>query len=103
MTPMDSVTPLLNQLEIELRAASLWQDHRPAPSALNSVVPFAMDTLAPHQWLQWVFIPNMHQAIDAGAVPRGFCLEPYFAQVWRDTSTFSALLTLIQQIDKECQ
>jgi uncharacterized protein YqcC (DUF446 family) len=100
---MDSVTPLLNQLEIELRALSLWQEKSPAPSALRSGMPFAMDTLAPHQWLQWVFIPNMQQALIAGNVPRGFCLEPYFAEVWHDTPTFTALLTLIKRIDKECQ
>jgi uncharacterized protein YqcC (DUF446 family) len=103
MTINVSLIPLLDQLETELRTLTLWQPRSPNQDALNSVIPFAMDTLAPHQWLQWVFIPKIRHALLADNPPRGFSLEPYFAEAWQGQSEYTSLLTVIKQIDMECQ
>lgn len=103
MTIIASLIPLLDQLETELRTLALWQTVSPHQDNLNSSVPFAMDTLEPHQWLQWVFVPKMRRALNSDNVPRNFCLEPYFAQAWQGKPEFSSLLDVIVEIDKECQ
>ncbi|EOX4232831.1 YqcC family protein [Vibrio cholerae] len=94
---------LLDELEVRLRAAQLWQATSPSSQALASQEPFAVDTLLPHEWLQWIFLPKMQQAIAQNAVPRGFALEPYFSEVWQGEARYQVVLAVIQQIDKVCQ
>ncbi|OXB30673.1 pseudouridine synthase [Vibrio cholerae] len=93
---------LLDELEVRLRAAQLWQATPPSSQALVSQEPFAVDTLLPHEWLQWIFLPKMQQR-SPNAVPRGFALEPYFSEVWQGEARYQAVLAVIQQIDKVCQ
>ncbi|CSC32435.1 Domain of uncharacterised function%2C DUF446 [Vibrio cholerae] len=40
---------LLDELEVRLRAAQLWQATPPSSQALVSQEPFAVDTLLPHE------------------------------------------------------
>lgn len=94
---------LLDELEVTLRAADLWQVTPPNPQALASQQPFAVDTLLPHEWLQWIFLPKMRQAMAMNAIPRGFALEPYFSEVWKTQPDHHAALAVILQIDKVCQ
>ncbi|ENM5826917.1 YqcC family protein [Vibrio metoecus] len=98
-----TLVKLLDELESTLRAAQLWQATPPTPNALASQEPFAVDTLLPHEWLQWIFLPKMKQAIAQNAVPRGFALEPYFSEVWKTQPHHQAVIAVILQIDKACQ
>jgi len=94
---------VLQQLEAELRRCQLWQSQPPSAQALTSQEPFAIDTLAPHEWLQWVFMPRMLALIEAEApLPRGFALTPYFEEVWKDTPSHQPLLVLVMDIDRMC-
>ncbi len=47
-----------------MRRISLWESQRPSEEALSSLVPFCHDTLAFHQWLQWVFLPKMKTVLE---------------------------------------
>lgn len=68
---------LLEQLEQALREASLWQEKSPSAEALASTQPFAIDTLAFEQWLQWLFLPKMYQMIQQGNLPLRCDIAPY--------------------------
>lgn len=94
---------LLNQLEGELKRVELWQVARPSEEALQSSQPFALDTLAPEQWLQWIFLPKMREAIKVGAVPRGFVISSYFEQVWQGNAQHIGVVSLTKQIDEQCK
>ncbi len=59
MTINTKLTHALEQLEAELRQCELWQSTPPSEDALQSVEPFSIDTLEPHEWLQWIFLPTM--------------------------------------------
>jgi len=97
-----SLTILLKQLERQLREVELWQDTSPSRQALSSVEPFAIDTLEPQQWLQWVFLPKMHALIEAGhSLPKGFQLAPYFEECWKQQKQYLSVIAVIRQIDKE--
>jgi uncharacterized protein YqcC (DUF446 family) len=93
---------LLDELEQQLRDHSLWQLMPSCEEALKSREPFAIDTLEPEQWLQWIFIPRMTALIEGlQPVPSGFSIAPYFSECWRDDDK-AALLTVIERIDEVC-
>lgn len=68
---------LLEQLEQTLYDLNFWQDEKPSPEALASTQPFAIDTLAFEQWLQWLFIPKMYQLIQIDNLPPSCDITPY--------------------------
>jgi len=66
-------------IEQILRENALWQETIADPTALDSTQPFCMDTLEPHEWLQWVLIPRMHALLDSGyPLPTEFAVAPYY-------------------------
>ncbi|HEY3985342.1 YqcC family protein [Cedecea sp.] len=66
-------------LEQILRDHSLWQGLPPDSAAFESSQPFCMDTLQPHEWLQWVLIPRMHALLDSQhPLPEAFAVAPYY-------------------------
>ncbi|MDC0610438.1 YqcC family protein [Vibrio sp.] len=93
------IRDLLHNLRDELIAIGLWEQSPPDKEKLLSTTPFAMDTLAPHQWLQWIFIPKMFEAIDNRSVPKGFAVAPYFSECWKDNRDMSAVLVVLEEID----
>lgn len=91
----------LQAIEQVLRAPQLWQGIAPQPSAFESTQPFCMDTLEPHEWLQWVLIPRMHALIDSNQpLPVSFAIAPYYemaldaAHIGREP-----LLAALQELD----
>lgn len=68
---------LLQEVEAEMRRQGLWSAMPPSVEALSSVMPFMYDTLKPHQWLQWIFIPRTRALIDArGRLPGNCNIHP---------------------------
>ena len=63
MPGSEQVAALLIDVEAELRQLDRWQDVAPSRQALASSEPFCVDTLSFTQWLQFVFLPSMHQLI----------------------------------------
>jgi len=69
MTVEQRVLDIADQLlliERELQVQGWWVSTAPDPKALASVEPFAVDTMAFEQWLQWIFLPRMTQIIQGG-------------------------------------
>ncbi len=95
---------LLQELEARLQKHELWQETTPSAQALQSVEPFAIDTLHPHEWLQWVFIARMRVLIESNLpLPSGFAIEPYFSEVWKQQPHYGELLNILQSIDELCK
>ncbi len=91
----------LQAIEQVLREHQLWQGIAPKPAAFESTQPFCMDTLEPHEWLQWVLIPRMHALIDSNQpLPASFAIAPYYemaldaAHIGREP-----LLAALQELD----
>ncbi|ASA56592.1 YqcC family protein [Vibrio gazogenes] len=94
----------LNELEACLKMRQLWQNRPPSVQALSSRQPFAVDTLLPEQWLQWIFIPQMRQRIaEAAPVPSGFEMTPYFSEVWRDNPGYQPVIATLIKIEEHCR
>ncbi len=64
---------LMQALEAEMRRQRLWASYPPSPGEMASIMPFMYDTLKPHEWLQWVFIPRTRALIDAQGILPGNC------------------------------
>lgn len=94
---------LFQQLSQRLQSAQKWDLEPPQISALQSSQPFAVDTLAPEQWLQWIFIPKMSDLIEQSQpLPTGFAITPYFEQAWKKDAEMESALELIRAIDEVC-
>ncbi|NVC93716.1 YqcC family protein [Vibrio natriegens] len=104
MTTSTKLAELLHQLEAQLHKHQLWQQTMPSPQALQSVEPFAIDTLHPHEWLQWIFIARMRVLVESNQpLPCGFSIEPYFSEVWKQEPQYAELLVTIRTIDELCK
>lgn len=103
MTKEQQLLLLLDQLSPLMQRLNLWQEHAPQFEALQSSEPFALDRLAPEQWLQWVFIPKMFVIIEQKQpLPRGFAITPYFEECWKEHGEYMSLISLLRSIDEVC-
>ncbi|MFV0575518.1 MAG: YqcC family protein [Vibrio sp.] len=101
MHPNKTLSDVLNLLHDELVQLELWEDVAPAEDALQSDQPFALDTLKPTQWLQWVFLPKMRELVESGSeVPTGFEISPYFEHAMPKGEQRDQLLAILNQLDE---
>jgi len=99
---LNTMADLLLELERELRAQGLWADEPPAPEHLGSTAPFAADSLAIEEWLQWIFIPRIKELIETDAALPATCnISDYAEEAWKQAATDTdALLRILQVIDR---
>ena len=98
------VIALMCELETELQFLELWQAMPPSPEDLASELPFCVDTLPVHQWLQWIYIPRIRALIDAGApLPSGREIHPYAEEALKQLKldlSVTKLLQIIRRCDE---
>ncbi len=90
----------LNQIEDQLKLASLWSAQAPAKKQLQSALPFSVDTLTPEEWLQWIFIPQIRDKLQSGEALMQMNITPYFVQCWGYSPQKKALLSAIYQFEQ---
>ena len=101
MTQSAQLSLLLDELQQELHNQQLWQAEMPSQFALDGQQPFALDTLNPEQWLQWIFIPKIRFIIEQNqSLPSGFSIAPYFEQAWQDRAEYQSIVLVTQKIDE---
>ncbi len=91
---------LLLELEQELRALSLWSEHRPEEERLHSTLPFGLDTLAFHEWIQFVLMEKLRDP--AVRIERGSMqVHPMAQEVYRGQwGTYRHLIALLRRLDE---
>ncbi|OOF10854.1 pseudouridine synthase [Salinivibrio sp. PR5] len=91
---------LLDELEQVLNDHALWQTTPPSAERLASTEPFAVDTLACHEWLQWIFVPKMRALIDAGqTLPRNCEISPYVEEAMKEQAGHREVVAVVVRID----
>ena len=91
---------LLIKLEQNLREAMLWSGSTPSVKALQSKLPFALDTMSFEEWLQFVFIPKMSVIINSKSIlPDHIHLFPMAEQSFGAVNNKCGLMQVIKQID----
>ena len=102
MNQLLRVTHILEQLELELKQRSLWQMLPPTAEAMASTLPFCMDTLDFHQWLQFVLIARLRQMILLQmTLPAHSALYPMATEVYKqELGYYSTLIELLAELDE---
>lgn len=97
----EQIQLLLDALESELKQLELWSLVQPDEKALQSRLPFCVDTLRFEQWLQFIFIPKMQLLLDtASPLPTKIALLPLAEQVFNEgDKRFNRLLGIISALD----
>lgn len=88
-------------LEATLKNLELWSLTPPSDEALQSSMPFAVDTLSFEQWLQFIFLPNMRMSLAQKRLPPGPAqLLPAAEEVYKDKEKHQALLEVLRKFDE---
>ena len=93
---------ILTRIEAELRRLGLWSALPPPAAALQSTLPFCLDTLAFEQWLQWVCLPRFWALLQQdGQLPERCSIAP-MAEVWFEGKAIDAenLIELLRAFDQ---
>lgn len=91
----------LLKLQQTMQQHALWQHLPPSESAFQSQQPFALDTMSPTEWLQWIFIPRMQALIEAKApLPQQIAISPYLEEALKEEQYLVALLENIRSIEQ---
>ncbi|WP_409420592.1 YqcC family protein [Pseudaeromonas sp. ZJS20] len=93
---------LLDALEAELKLQSLWSHEAPSPEQLASQLPFAVDSLAFHQWLQFIYLPRLRDLLAQGArLPSKVAVYPMASEVYKhELVQRGALLECLARLDE---
>lgn len=89
-------------IEGELRQLGWWTPTSPSAQALASQQPFAVDSMAFEQWLQWLFLPRMQQILACGGQLPSTCgIQPMAEMVLVErASQARVLLALLGEFDR---
>ncbi|ACS97261.1 MULTISPECIES: YqcC family protein [Aggregatibacter] len=94
----------LQHLQHTMERLALWQSVPPQEAAFLSEQPFALDTMNPTEWLQWIFIPRMHALVESQApLPRQIAISPYLEEALKEEDYLAELLIPIMEIEKLLQ
>ena len=63
MPDYESVEQQIGAIEAEMKRAGLWQEEPLEPGQLQFSRAFGGDTMAFHQWLQFVFVPRVREIV----------------------------------------
>ena len=92
---------LLEELTTAMVRCQLWSEQSPSSVAMASTAPFACDTMAFEQWLQFIFIPKIHLLIEQQQpLPMKIAILPMAEEVYKAAKGRQAVLTALARIDR---
>ncbi len=94
-----SVASLLDRIEKEMQACGCWQDAPLKPGQLAYSEAFAMDTMAFPQWLQFVFVPRVRDAIACDDFPSSSSVGTQAVRELDGDPGASRLVSLLSEFD----
>ena len=97
-----AIAAQLIDLEAALRQLDLWSDTPPSQEAMSSEQPFAMDSLEFEEWLQFIFLPTLHEVLGSGsALPERCAIAPMAEEtVGKKTLPTEALISTLRELDR---
>lgn len=67
---------------------------------MASEAPFACDTMALEQWLQFIFLPRMTELVSTGApLPSAIAVAPMAEYVWQQEPKMLQTIAILKEID----
>ena len=94
----------LQNLQQTMERLALWQTMPPQEDAFLSDQTFALDTMSPTEWLQWIFIPRMYALLESqAALPSQIAISPYLEEALKEEAYLAELLRPIIEIEELLQ
>ncbi|WP_251358141.1 YqcC family protein [Kangiella sp. TOML190] len=92
----------LATIEQALKITNLWSKTPPSHEAMQSSMPFAVDTMPFENWLQYIFLPRMNEAIRLRQLPPGPAqILPIAEEVYKEQlSLVKPLLDALRKFDE---
>lgn len=99
-TPLQqNVARSADSIEGEMRSLGFWQDQPLVPGQLNFKQAFGMDTMTFTQWLQFVFLPRVRQAVESNQFPSSSSVGAQAVREFDGNSDADRLVTLLSEFD----
>ena len=93
------VREAIEKIEAEMKRIGYWQEEPLRPEQLDFQQAFAMDTMSYAQWLQFIFLPRVREAIASGAFPGSSSVGTQAIREFDGDMNASGLVTLLCNFD----
>ena len=94
-----SASRQIDQIEAEMRDIGMWQDQPLQPEQMEFEQAFAMDTMTFSQWLQFIFVPRVREAVASGEFPSGSSVATQAVREFDGYDNTDRLITLLSEFD----
>lgn len=97
---VDQIGAKIGEIEAEMKRIGMWQQAPLDPEKYEFHAAFGMDTMAYSQWLQFVFIPRVHEVIASnGPFPQQSSVGAQAIREFDGYDEASDLVTLLCEFD----
>lgn len=93
------ITAKLDEIEAEMRATGFWQATPLSPDQLASSAAFGADKMAFSQWLQFIFVPRVREAIAIDRFPSSSAVGTQAIREFDTDPKAARLVTLLAEFD----
>jgi uncharacterized protein YqcC (DUF446 family) len=94
-----AVAAAAGRIEAELRRLGWWSEDPLRPEQFEFSEAFAMDTMAFPQWLQFIFLPRVREAVDSGEFPQGSMVAAQAVREFDGFEEAGPLVSLLAEFD----
>lgn len=88
-----------DQIEAEMRRIGFWQSAPLRSEQMAFKQAFAMDTMTFVQWLQFIFLPRVHEAVKSNSFPRSSSVGTQAVREFDGDPDADQLITLLSEFD----
>ncbi|HEV3317718.1 MAG TPA: YqcC family protein [Candidatus Angelobacter sp.] len=88
-----------DQIEAEMRSIGLWQNEPLRPEQLDFTQAFAIDTMTFAQWLQFIFLVRVREAVASNEFPSSSSVGAQAVREFDGHPDAGRLLSLLSEFD----
>lgn len=88
-----------DQIEAEMQRLGLWRNEPLRPEQLQFTQAFAMDTMTFAQWLQFIFLPRVREAVASNNFPSSSSVGAQAVREFDGAPDADRLITLLSEFD----
>jgi uncharacterized protein YqcC (DUF446 family) len=88
-----------DEIEAEMRRIRMWQTEPLRPEQLKFSKAFAMDTMSFSQWLQFIFLPRVREAIAHNKFPSSSSVSAQAVREFDTVPDTDHLVSLLSDFD----
>jgi uncharacterized protein YqcC (DUF446 family) len=94
------VSRYADRIEAEMRRIGFWQAQPLRPEQLKFKQAFGMDTMTFVQWLQFIFLPRVREAVAENSFPSGSSVGAQAVREFDGDPEADQLITLLSEFDE---